>query len=119
MKKQTSEQKILNALKETGPMTQAELARVTKVKGVYQLVAKMIKENKVKKDGKQILLWNPGLKWPEDDKETSEVPREATVSKEVLAYLEEERDRLTDNLEKAVYEYIYLLRQIKKLTNEA
>jgi len=119
MKKQTSEQKILNELKEKGPMTQAELLRVTKVKGVYQLVAKMVKENKVKKDGKQILLWDPGLKWPEDDEETFETAHETTVPKEVIAYLEEERDRLMSNLEKAVREYIYVLNQINKLTDEA
>lgn len=118
MKKQTSEQKILNALKETGPMTQAELARVTKVKGVYQLVAKMIKENKVKKDGKQILLWNPGLKWPENDKETSEAPREATVSKEVLEYLEDEYERLFEEIKERILEYSYIQNQIKKLTDK-
>lgn len=118
MKKQTSEQKILNALKETGPMTQAELARVTKVKGVYQLVAKMVKENKVKKDGKQILLWNPGLKWPEDDKETSEAPREATVSKEVLEYLEDEYARIFEEIKARLLEYSYIQNQIKKLTDK-
>jgi len=115
MKKQTSEQKILNALKEKGSMTQAELLRVTKVKGVYQLVAKMVKENKVKKDGKQILLWSPGLKWPEDDKKVSQ----AIHNTPILDYLKDERDRLMSEIEDRLNEYAYVLGRINKLTNEA
>jgi hypothetical protein len=115
MKKQTSEQKILNALKEKGPMTQAELLRVTKVKGVYQLVAKMVKENKVKKDGKQILLWDPGLKWPEDGKKVSQ----AIHNTPILDHFKNERDRLMGEIENRLSEYAYVLGQITKLTNEA
>jgi hypothetical protein len=44
MKKLTNVQKILKAL-ESGPKTQADLVRETKVKNVYQIIADLKKKN--------------------------------------------------------------------------
>jgi hypothetical protein len=44
MKKLTNVQKILKALK-SGPKTQADLVRETKVKNVYQIIADLKKKN--------------------------------------------------------------------------
>lgn len=114
MAKQTNEQKILNALKETGPMTQAELARVTKVKGVYQLVAKMVKEHKVAKNGKQVMLMAVDESTKIDGKKVSET----VYNTPILNYLKDERDRLMSEIEDRLNEYAYVLGRITKLTNE-
>ena len=114
MAKQTNEQKILNALKETGPMTQAELARTTKVKGVYQLVAKMVKEHKVAKNGKQVMMMAVDESTKIDGKKVSE----AIYNTPILNYLKDERDRLMSEIEDRLNEYAYVLGRITKLTNE-
>lgn len=115
MAKQTNEQKILNALKETGPMTQAELAKATKVKGVYQLVAKMVKEHKVAKNGKQVMLMAVDESTKIDGKKVSEIIHNMPI----LEYFKNERDRLMSEIENRLHEHAYVLGQIHKLTNEA
>lgn len=115
MKKQTSEQKILNALKETGPMTQAELARVTKVKGVYTFVSKMVREGKLAKNGKQVMLMVVDETTKIDGKKVSQ----AIHNTPVLDHFKNERDRLMGEIETRLSEYAYVLGQITKLTNEA
>ena len=115
MKKQTSEQKILNALKEKGPMTQAELLRVTKVKGVYTFVSKMVREGKLAKNGKQVMLMAVDETTKIDGKKVSQ----AIHSTPILDYLKDERDRLMSEIEDRLNEYAYVLGRITKLTNEA
>ena len=111
MAKQSNEQKVLNALSSNGPMTQAELAKLTRVKGVYQLVAKMVKEGKVFKDGKLIV---PSA----TDKLGSATPKPKTEHP-ALDFLKDERDRLMSEIEDRLNEYAYVLGRITKLTNEA
>ena len=114
MAKQTNEQKILKALTDNGPMTQAELAKLTKVKGVYQLVAKMVKEHKVAKNGKQVMLMGIDESTKIDGKKVSE----AIYNTPILNYLKDERDRLMSEIEDRLNEYAYVLGRITKLTNE-
>ena len=114
MAKQTNEQKILKALTDNGPMTQAELAKLTKVKGVYQLVAKMVKEHKVAKNGKQVMLMGIDESTKIDGKKVSE----AIYNTPIFNYLKHERDRLMSEIEDRLNEYAYVLGRITKLTNE-
>ena len=115
MAKQTNEQKVLKALTDNGPMTQAELAKLTKVKGVYQLVAKMVKESKVAKNGKQVMLMAVDETTKIDGKKVSQ----AIHNTPILDYLKDERDRLMSEIEDRLTEYAYVLGRITKLTNEA
>ncbi len=120
MKKQTSEQKILNALKEKGPMTQAELLKVTKVKGVYTFVSKMVREGKLVKNGKQVMLIAVDETTKIDGKKLSEaVYSRQLINAPILDYLKDERDRLMSEIEDRLNEYAYVLGRINKLTNEA
>jgi hypothetical protein len=119
MAKQTNEQKVLNALSSNGPMTQAELAKTTKVKGVYQLVAKMVKEHKVAKNGKQVMLMAFDESTKIDGKKVSEAIHKLKAEHPALGFLKDERDRLMSELEVRVREYIYVVNQIGKLTDEA
>ena len=101
MKKQTNEQKVLKALKDHGPMTQAELAKTTKVKNVYQLIANMVKSGKASKDGKAISIAvdeTSNL----DPKKVSEAIYKPNKIKQmaVLNYLEEEVDRLQKEIDR-------------------
>ena len=101
MKKQTNEQKVLKALKDHGPMTQAELAKTTKVKNVYQLIANMVKSGKASKDGKAISIAvdeTSNL----DPKKVSEAIYKPNKIKQtaVLNYLEEEVDRLQEEIDR-------------------
>lgn len=101
MKKQTNEQKVLKALKDHGPMTQAELAKTTKVKNVYQLIANMVKNGKASKDGKAISIAvdeTSNL----DPKKVSEAIYKPNKIKQmaVLNYLEEEVDRLQKEIDR-------------------
>ena len=115
MAKQTNEQKVLKALTDNGPMTQAELAKLTKVKGVYQLVSKMVKEGKAVKNGKQVMLMAVDESTKIDGKKVSE----AIYNTPILNYLKDERDRLMSEIEDRLTEYAYVLGRINKLTNEA
>lgn len=119
MKKQTSEQKILNALKETSPVTQAELARITKVKGVYQLVAKLVKEGKVLKNGKQVVLVAVDESTKIDGKKVSEAIYKPTKMKNISEHFQDERDRLVKEIEIRLNEYAYVMNQLMKLDDEA
>lgn len=114
MAKQTNEQKILKSLTDNGPMTQAELAKLTRVKGVYQLVSKMVKEHKVAKNGKQVMLMAVDEATKIDGKKVSE----AIHNTPILEYFKDERDRLMSEIEVRLNEYAYVLNQINKLTNE-
>jgi len=101
MKKQTNEQKVLKALKDHGSMTQAELAKTTKVKNVYQLIANMVKNGKVRKDDKAISIAvdeTSNL----DPKKVSEAIYKPNKIKQmaVLNYLEEEVDRLQKEIDR-------------------
>ena len=114
MAKQSNEQKVLNALSSNGPMTQAELAKLTRVKGVYQLVSKMVKEGKVAKNGKQVMRVAVDESTKIDGKKVSE----AIYNTPILEYFKKERDRLMSEIENRLHEHAYVLGQIHKLTNE-
>jgi hypothetical protein len=119
MKKQTSEQKILNALKEKGPMTQAELLRVTKVKGVYTFVSKMVREGKLAKNGKQVMLMAVDETTKIDGKKVSEAIYKPTKMKNISEHFQDERDRLVKEIEIRLNEYAYVMNQLMKLDDEA
>jgi hypothetical protein len=120
MAKQTNDQKILTAL-ENGPMTQAELAKATKIRAVYQKVAYMVKKGTVVKDGKMVKL--PIAIDTTDKlngKQVSELVHKATkrADSTLLEYFETERDRLIKEIEIRLNEYAYVMTQIDKLRSE-
>jgi sugar-specific transcriptional regulator TrmB len=119
MKKQTNEQKVLKALTDNGPMTQAELAKLTKVKGVYQLVSKMVREGKLAKNGKQVMLMAVDETTKIDGRKVSEAIYKPTKIKNILEHFQDERDRLVKEIEIRLNEYAYVMNQLMKLDDEA
>jgi hypothetical protein len=120
MAKQTNDQKILKAL-ENGPMTQAELAKATKIRTVYQKIAYMAKKGTVVRDGKMVKLpIAVDITDKVDGKQMSELVHKATkrADSTLLEYFETERDRLIKEIEIRLNEYAYVLTQIDKLRSE-
>lgn len=120
MKKQTNDQKILKAL-ENGPMTQAELAKATKIRAVYQRVAYMAKKGLVIREGKMVKLpvaIDTTSKL--DGKQMSEAVYKSTKRPDstLLEYFETESDRLIKEIEVRLNEYAYVMTQIDKLRSE-
>lgn len=110
MKKLTNVQKILKALK-SGPKTQVELMRDTRVKNVYQIIADLKKKNIVFTDtGKYVHLHTP--------KETalintkpSEVPKPES---EIIKTLKGEVENIQDGIRSLMMARSYLLRRIEE-----
>ena len=110
MKKQTNEQKVLKALKDHGPLTQAELAKTAKVKNVYQLVAGMVKSGRVRKENNQVVL---------NDTLGSAPKPEPKATHSLLDFLRDEKERLQDEISVRVHEYAYVDYQLSLLSSEA
>jgi hypothetical protein len=120
MKKQTNDQKILKAL-ENGPMTQAELAKATKIRTVYQKVAYMVKKGTLVKEGKMVKL-PVAIDTTDklDGKQVSEAVYKSTKRSDstLLEYFETESDRIVREIEIRLNEYAYVMTQIDKLRSE-
>ena len=116
MKKQTNESKILKALKTHGAMTQATLAKIARVKNVYQLVRRLIDEGKVRMldDSKNITLSHATTEPAPKPK----APTPGFVDSTLLEYFEVEQNRIAKEIEVKLHEYTYVTSQIKKLSDE-
>jgi hypothetical protein len=121
MKKLTNVQKILKALK-SGPKTQADLMRETKVKNVYQIIADLKKKKLVFLDaGKCVNL----MKVPVAIDETTKVSAEqlsATLSKpesEIITTLRGEVENIQDGIRSLMMARSYLLRRIEEEKRDA
>jgi predicted transcriptional regulator len=120
MAKQTNDQKILKAL-ENGPMTQAELAKATKIRTVYQKVAYMVKKGTVVKDGKMVKL-PIAIDTADkvDGKQMSEMVHKATkrADSTLLEYFKSESQRVIDEIETRLVWHSYIMSQLDKLRSE-
>jgi len=128
MKKQTNERKILNVLNTHGSMTQAELSKTAKVKGIYPLINRLAKKGAVVKNNGTVSL-PVVIDTTEkiDPKKVSETvykntkpkaPAPGFVDSTLLEYFEVEHDRITKEIEVKLHEYAYVTSQIKKLSDE-
>ena len=130
MKKMTNTQKILKALK-SGPKTQADLMRETKVKNVYQIVSDLRKKKIVLMDNAKCINL---IKFPVaydrtdkvDAKQTSELVHEASKPKVVpnehvdrIAMLKDEIDNINDGIRALMMTRSYLLRRAEEESRRA
>jgi len=121
MKKLTNVQKILKALK-SGPKTQANLARETKVKNVYQIISDLKKKKLVFMDtGKCVNL----VKVPIAIDETTKVSAKqlgAVLHKpesEIIKTLRGEVENIQDGIRSLMMARSYLLRRIEEEKRDA
>lgn len=135
MKKISNKYKVLIALC-SGPKTQAELVRETKVKNVYQMMSGLIKSGEVIKQDKKVLLrdsLNP--KYSKEHKiahykylagatksqpkstEVSAEPMKAVLPKpesEIIKTLRGEVENIQDGIRSLMITRSYLLRRIEE-----
>ena len=119
MKKLTNVQKILKALK-SGPKTQVDLVRETKVKNVYQIISDLKKKKLVFMDtGKCVNL----VKVPIAIDETTKVSAKqlgAVLHKpesEIITTLRGEVENIQDGIRSLMGVRSYLLRRIEEERN--
>lgn len=121
MKKQTNERKVLNALNTYGSMTQAELSKITKVKGIYQIINRLTEKGAVvKNNGTVSLPVAVDTTEKVDPKKVSEMVYKNTrpVDSTLLEYFQVEHGRLIAEIEARLHEYAYVETQLAKLSNE-
>ena len=121
MKKLTNVQKILKALK-SGPKTQADLVRETKIKNVYQIISDLKKKKLVFMDtGKCVNL----VKVPIAIDETTKVSAKqlgAVLHKpesEIITTLRGEVENIQDGIRSLMMARSYLLRRIEEEKRDA
>ena len=116
MKKMTNTQKILKALK-SGPKTQADLMRETKVKNVYQIVSDLRKKKIVLMDNaKCINLIKLPIAVDRTDKVTAK-DLQAVLPKpepEIIKTLRDEVENIQDGIRSLMITRTYLLRRIEE-----
>jgi DNA polymerase III delta prime subunit len=115
MKKLTNVQKILKALK-SGPKTQVDLVRETKVKNVYQIISDLKKKKLVFMDtGKYVHLHTP--------KETESLNAKSSEQlgaappkpeSEIITTLRGEVENIQDGIRSLMMARSYLLRRIEE-----
>lgn len=121
MKKQTNESKIIKALK-SGPKTQAELMRQTKVKNVYQVVSDLKAKGTVFMDTAKCVNL---VKVPVVVDETTKVSSEqlkATLPKpesDIIKMLKSEVENIQDGIRSLMVTRSYLLRRIEEEKRDA
>jgi len=113
MKKTTNTQKILKDLR-SGPKTQADLIRETKVKNVYQIVSDLVKKGLVSKVNGVVTLNKPKLPIAID--ETKVVPNEHV---DRIAMLKDEIDNINDGIRALMMTRSYLLRRAEEESRRA
>ena len=117
--KMTNTQKILKVLK-SGPKTQADLLRETKVKNTYQIVADLKKKGVVFMDsGKYVNLHAVGsAKTIETPTAKAKAEAEADAKTEDavdrIAMLKYEIDNITDGIRSLVITRSYLMRRVQE-----
>jgi hypothetical protein len=114
--KLTNVQKILKAL-QSGPKTQADLVRETKVKNVYQIISDLKKKKLVFMDtGKCVNLMKVPIAVDKTDKVSAEQLR-ATLPKpesEIIKTLRGEVENIQDGIRSLMMARSYLLRRIEE-----
>ena len=116
MKKITNAQKILKALK-SGPKTQAELARETKVKNTYQIISDLKKKKLVFMDTAKCVNL---MKVPVAIDETTKVSAKqlgAALPKpesQIITTLRGEIENIQDGIRSLMITRTYLLRRIEE-----
>ena len=117
MKRITNAQKILKAL-ESGSTTQADLAKQTKVKNTYQIVADLVKKGLVSKVNGIVILNKSKL--PTAIDKTNKVTAkdvQAALPKpesEVVRTLKDEVENIQDGIRSLMIARTYLLRRIEE-----
>ena len=126
----TNTQKILKALR-SGPKTQADLIRETKVKNVYQIVSDLRKKKIAFMDTANCVNLRPiPLAVDETDKvdakQTSKLVHEASKPKVVpnehvdrIAMLKDEIDNINDGIRALMMTRSYLLRRAEEESRRA
>ena len=117
MKKMTNTQKILKAL-DSGARRQADLAKQTKVKNTYQIVADLAKKGLVSKVNGVVILNKSKLPIAidETDKVTAK-DVQATLPKpepEIIMTLRGEIENIQDGIRSLMITRTYLLRRIEE-----
>lgn len=120
MKKLTNTQRILKALK-SGAKTQAELARDTKVKNTYQIIADLKKKNIVFVDtGKYVHLHTPketeSLNAKSSEQLGAALPKPES---EIITTLRGEVENIQDGIRSLMMARSYLLRRIEEEKRDA
>ena len=119
--KLTNVQKILKAL-QSGPKTQADLVRETKVKNVYQIISDLKKKKLVFMDtGKGVNLMKVPIAVDKTDKVSAEQLR-ATLPKpesEIIKTLRGEVENIQDGIRSLMITRSYLLRRIEEEKRDA
>ena len=119
--KLTNVQKILKAL-QSGPKTQADLVRETKVKNVYQIISDLKKKKLVFMDtGKCVNLMKVPIAVDKTDKVSAEQLR-ATLPKpesEIIKTLRGEVENIQDGIRSLMMARSYLLRRIEEEKRDA
>ena len=122
MKAITNTQKILNVLLKSGPKTQADLVRETKIKNVYQIISDLKKKKLVFMDtGKCVNL----VKVPIAIDETTKVSAKqlgAVLHKpesEIITTLRGEVENIQDGIRSLMMARSYLLRRIEEEKRDA
>lgn len=116
MKKLTNAQKILKALK-SGPKTQADLVRETKVKNVYQIISDLKKKKLVFMDtAKCVNLMKVPVAIDETDKVSAKqlgvaLPKPES---EIITTLRGEIENIQDGIRSLMITRTYLLRRIEE-----
>ena len=130
MKKMTNTQKILKALR-SGPKTQADLIRETKVKNVYQIVSDLRKKKIAFMDTAKCVNLRPiPIVVDETDKvdakQVSELVHKASKPKVVpnehvdrIAMLKDEIDNINDGIRALMMTRSYLLRRAEEESRRA
>jgi len=115
MKKLTNVQKILKIL-QSGPKTQADLVRETKIKNVYQIVADLVKKGLVSKVNGIVILNRPRLR-PTVDETAKVAVKDEKPS--LVQMLEDEITSITDGIRSLMVARSYLLRRIEEEKRDA
>jgi ribosomal protein S20 len=125
MKKLTNVQKILKALK-SGPKTQANLVRETKVKNVYQIISDAVKKGLLTKENGLVKLNGLPVAIDEIKKPKTEDPRmplykespskieEKNEHVDRIAMLKDEIDNIDDGIRALSITKSYLLRRCQE-----
>jgi hypothetical protein len=114
--KLTNVQKILKALK-SGPKTQADLVRETKIKNVYQIISDLKKKKLVFMDtGKCVNLMKVPIAVDKTDKVSAEQLGAALPKpeSEIIKTLRGEVENIQDGIRSLMMARSYLLRRIEE-----
>jgi ribosomal protein S20 len=120
MKKLTNVQKVLNAL-QSGPKTQANLVRETKVKNVYQIISDAVKKGLLTKENGLVKLNGLPVAIDKTTKVSAEQMKAALPKPEpeIIKTLRGEVENIQDGIRSLMMARSYLFRRIEEETRAA